>query len=249
MMVSIWLMTYGVAAAVGALGIRLLVLAGRTRKLPELLIGLFFLASAPLGFVPLLVGMQYPDLPRELAGLLLAVGEGMVALASALICVFTWRVFRPDSIWAKWLAGLCVTVLIGGYGVHAWTRGFTEPGISVWLWASVFVRLVIYAWNAAEPLLHYRGARRRLLLGLADPVVTNRFLLWSIWGGACLIVVFARIGDMLAQSFLAPMPAVSLASVAIFGCCGAACGAAIWLTFFPPAAYRKWLTARAARRT
>ncbi len=45
-------------------------------------------------------------------------------------------------------------------------------------------RIVPTAWACYESLRYYRSMHRRQTLGLADPIVANRFLLWSIWTGA-----------------------------------------------------------------
>ena len=42
----------------------------------------------------------------------------------------------------------------------------------------------VLVWAHLECLLYYRTMRRRQRLGLADPVLANRFLLWSLWTGA-----------------------------------------------------------------
>src|SRR5262249_38139567 len=39
-----------------------------------------------------------------------------------------------------------------------------------------------FLWTAIEGFVHHRLALRRLALGLADPVIANRFLLWGVFG-------------------------------------------------------------------
>ena len=47
----------------------------------------------------------------------------------------------------------------------------------------IFVGMVGYSscflWSAIEGFVHHRNARKRMALGLADPVVTNRFFVWA----------------------------------------------------------------------
>ena len=42
-------------------------------------------------------------------------------------------------------------------------------------------------WGAAESLRYFSMMRRRAKLGLADPLVTNRFLLWGLGIGAAMV--------------------------------------------------------------
>src|SRR5207248_2264029 len=71
------------------LGARLLMLAGRTRQLPELLVGLFFILLGPFGTLRLTVENLGVDHVRSLA----AFSSLGVNTAIALVCVFTYRTF------------------------------------------------------------------------------------------------------------------------------------------------------------
>jgi hypothetical protein len=116
------------------------------------------------------------------------------------------------------------------------------------------LRTLVYApylWVFAESLAYHRRMRRRLRVGLVDPVTTNRFLLFAIWtGGVVAITLLGLLGAALAQlegglpggqelfsdpAILALTRAVTL-PVAI----------SIWLAFFPPSRYCAWLERRSA---
>jgi hypothetical protein len=99
---------------------------------------------------------------------------------------------------------------------------------------------VCFVWSALESTLYYHAARRRLDIGLAEPVVTNRFLLWSLgsWTTAALcggLLLAALRGVAIVQDPRA-LQGVAMAGLVMSG--------TWYLTFFAPARYRAWLEAR-----
>ena len=90
----------------------------------------------------------------------------------------------------------------------------------------------------AEALLYWRKMRRRLRLGLADPVVTNRFFLWGLGAGAAGVGSAVGIGAQLATG-LTPLeiPWVTLSS----SLHGLTAAIAMWLAFLPTDGYRRFL--------
>jgi hypothetical protein len=76
-------------------------------------------------------------------------------------------------------------------------------------------------------------ALRRMALGLADPVVTNRFLLWGLFGlMATGINVASAAGVVLGAD-----PTHSPLVLVPMGLLGAGAALAKYLAFFPPAWY------------
>jgi hypothetical protein len=160
--------------------------------------------------------------------------------------MFAWRVFRAGSLAA---AGLAVALLGANVGACAAvvTSGAPLPAGRLGL-GVVLVRSAALVWLFAESTLYAVRMRRRLAIGLGDPIVANRFLLWSIWTGAlALIPLFVLV--LRAAGALEPPapgeplpPAVRMALVALGGG-GAVAALAGWLAFFPPAAYRRWIAA------
>jgi hypothetical protein len=225
--------------AVVTIAIRLLLLWRRTREWPELLISSGFLALALVGFPLLgasgLTGEKIGDtnLPMLVTGL--------AALTASVILIhaFTWRVFRPRETWAavfvaaNGIAASCVAALF----VHAvMTAPADTAPIEVhgpWSLAIRMLFEVWYAWVAVESLTEWSRARKRLSLGLSDPVVVNRFALWGSMGvvlalnGAAAMVLEAR--------GLSPM--TDVVPAILLGLNGAVAGSLMFLTFVPPAAY------------
>jgi hypothetical protein len=97
-------------------------------------------------------------------------------------------------------------------------------------------------WMTTEGLLGYAENRRRRCLGLCDPLVCNRFPLRGISGALWVMlesVLFPQeIGYEAKQEFSAALD-VSSALLEVVP------AALIWLAFFPPAFYRRWITSGA----
>jgi hypothetical protein len=83
--------------------------------------------------------------------------------------------------------------------------------------------------------------RRRLRLGLADPAVTNRFLLWGIGAGSAGVGSAVGIVASIVQG--PPTDGFSwvMLSSSLHGLVAAV---AMWLAFLPPAAYVKMIVRR-----
>jgi hypothetical protein len=109
--------------------------------------------------------------------------------------------------------------------------------------ATLLVALASYVWTAFESLRYWSLLRRRLALGLADPVVTNRFLLWGLVGVFSFLSV---VGPTLAA--LAGVDSGESAFMRLTtALAGLVCSAALLLAFTPPEAYTRWLRERAPR--
>lgn len=232
-------------------GGRLLWLAWKTRELPELCIGAGLLSVVGLGFPLIVASGMGPRAVVELSLPLLAIGLGFVALGTVCLYAFTWRVFRPRNPWAKRIvvgAALGLVVVVVG-SVRAFTLARPEQlsmdtGLDWLVWTRVAI-LGAYLWTGIESYNHYRMARRRLSLGLAEPVVTNRLLLWSLTGG---IEVAINAVDLVLQ-----LRGVNLMvdprAMAVTAIGGVMASAMMYLTFLPPKAYLGWVRGRYAHGT
>ena len=236
-----------VSVALAGLGVRLLRLPRTSGETPERWLGgAFASAGASAWLLPLAAsGLLDPELSRRLA---LAAQAGMTA-AIACFVLFAWRVFRPGSRGARALA--CALLAVNALAAAAVVAGGTPVPVGPVGLVVVLARASALLWLFAESTLHAVRMRRRLHLGLADPIVANRFLLWSIWTGAlALIPLFVlamrALGGLEPAVPGAPLPGAVRAVLAVLGSGGAAAAVAVWLAFFPPAAYRRWLVARAA---
>jgi hypothetical protein len=223
-------------------GVRMLLLARRTRGRPELLIGLGMTLIGAVGFpAGLFSGFGGPVgglvLPLWLLSTLVN-QAGIVA-----VYLFTQQVFRPREPWAKGIVAAAAAVLlaslVGSLRAFATADPETLSQVAARRW--LFIGLIGYSgcflWGAVEGGMQYAMARRRLALGLADPAVVNRFLLWAVFGvGAAGINAASAIGTLMAAD-----PTRSPSVLVPMGVLGAISCAAMYLAFLPPSWYLGWL--------
>lgn len=229
-------------------GVRLLLLARKTRCFPEFAIGLGLMLMTVVG-MPLSALGRLPALLRTPAGdFFFASGLGVTCAGLALLWAFTWQVFRKDQAWARGVviaASLGSAVVAVGL-VRASMRAEALPEVLYLTrpFAVAFVALVsgAFAWTGAESILCYRAAKRRQALGLTDVVVVNRFLLWATTGVAmALLTGVMAILLVQGRAILVDPLALSLISVA-----SAVGGTSWYLTFLAPPRYLAYLRRRAA---
>jgi hypothetical protein len=234
---------------VGALvGARVLRLALRTRKLPELCVGgsLFLYAAVAQ---PLIVASRPLGEAFGFEARFAAVALGLTAVVTTIVGLyaFTWLVFRPGSRPARrtvWGAGGFAT--LSGFAVLASlpeTPGAVTIGMRVGIAGIAVVFGLGMSWAAWESLEYHARLRKRLALGLADPVVVNRFLLWGIGCGTTSLSSFSIIACVAAGMAVAVHP-VPLLLTAVSGSVIAACW---YLAFLPPEGYLRWIGDGAAQ--
>ena len=243
----------GVGNAVFALveavvGIRLLLLWRRTRQLPEFTVGMGLLLVGGLGF-PLMVAGGLGRLSNgEISLLIVGLGVASIGLGVTALNVFTWKVFRPHQPWGAALS--LGTLLAGGVICVGAVRSMSlgpaaeDPIVTATRWW-IALRLLFqvwYIWTAIETLSEYARARRRLALGLSDPVVGNRMFLWGAM--AVLGTLNNTVAVTLEWHGLSPMYDPSAALVLAAN--GLVMGAFMVLTFMPPRSYVRFISRRAA---
>jgi hypothetical protein len=233
----------GLAAFVSlslALGARLFLLARRAGGLPEYALAVAFVFSGGIGASLQAVKPLNLGSPGFQAGAW-AVVRASIDLGIACQVLFTWRVFRPRS---RAAAGAFLGFLAAAAAILAGYRAAGALGDPLyregWFWIEATLHLLALAWCAFEPLRYHARMRRRLRLGLAGAVVTNRFLVWGVAVGAAVgavavPVLFEALGLANQSGLLAGITA----------CFALASAAGYALTFFPPPAYRRFLERRA----
>ncbi len=219
-------------------GLRLLYLGRRARKMPEAMLGIAFLASGAVGFSLILVSnvmlkTHYEWREPLLFWGLLIVNAGLVANLA-----FVRLVFRPQAGWAVAVLVALALAIFGSWlydGLIQQSIMPTPDHVSPWIGHGG--RALIYVWGTAEGFLYYAKLKRRLGLGLADPVITNRFLLWSVGNtGALAITVVAELLWVFGRS-----REWTEAFIAVYAALGLVTACANWIIFFPPPAYLSWL--------
>jgi hypothetical protein len=240
----VWVGFLAFFAVALVVGVRVLLLARRTRELPELLMGIGVLGIGPVGFGLMVVAQQlqgsHPGLhPFVVAGALVAVSCGVFAKF-----VFNWRVYHPDSTAAKAVTLAAGAGLVGTFAYSGLVHGFTDLGpVSPQYLLRTSLQVGCLLWGAAESFAYFMKMRRRVRIGLADPVVANRFLMWAIgafaagWGTAVGIAAQLVTGTDITRS------EGVMASSSLHGLVAAI---AIALAFVPPRSYLRYIRERAA---
>lgn len=221
------------------IGVRLIRLSAQTRQPPELLIGTAVLFLAGLGYPLSAVAREVPDLGASSRAGLGAFAGLLAVVGLAANTAFTWVIFRRGVAWASALlaavglaaAGMFVAQSLGG----GWAAGEV-------FWSSLPIPITIsFGWAFVECGRYHLMLRRRLRLGMADPVVTNRFGLYAAATG--LAVVTNVVGWVFWKLHL-EMLTHPLGGFLLF-VLGTSSSALMMLAFLPPRAYLAWLRARA----
>jgi hypothetical protein len=239
----------GVFALVEAVvGVRLLFLWRRTRQLPELLAAVGLLLVGGVGY-PLMAAGGVGRLPNgDLSLVAVGLGLASIGLGITALSVFTWKVFRPDRAWG---GALSLGVLVAGGVICAGsvrTLGLgpadADPVVTCASWW-IALRLLFqvwYVWTGIESLGEYARARRRLALGLSDPVVVNRLLLW----GAVSVLGLLNNTAAVALEWQGLSPMYDPSAALLLAANGLGMGALMVLTFMPPRSYVRFISRRAA---
>lgn len=226
---------------------RLFAAAWRTRGAPEIAMGsyqgLVVAAIALYAYLVRVAGTAEPERVFDLvviANLLIA--AGVVSLAIGI-----WRIYRASEAWA---IGICV--LLAAWVLGGWTWTSTGDVLPTTVAATApnafFVtgRSAVYLWGGFEGIRYHRMLRLRASLGLADPVIAHRILMWGLFSltmgtlAVTSLVAGSLLGD--AYSSWAPGQFITPAASLIASIC-------LWLGFFPPAAYERFIARRAAAAT
>lgn len=222
-------------ASVLAVGLRLLWVGRRTRGAPELAIGTACLTLAAGGLTAHAIRSIGPA--NAIAFPVMAASQLVIALGCVALGFGLWRIYRPASRVAPVACALLGVIALAGWapalrhGVPMNPLDPTPENLVLSL-----VRLGVYSWAAVEGFQYNAKLRRRLALGLADPLIANQFLLWGISGGLSAL----GSGVLLFTSFGLGINGVEWPPSALFlSVSGGASGVALWCAFFPPAALRR----------
>jgi hypothetical protein len=225
------------------LGVRLYWRSRRSVQLSDSFIGLALLTWA--------LGYALYDIPYALVapgGLIpplfsytsiLAFNLGNVFLA-----MFTQEVFRKHEYWAGWLVVAIATCLLMGAAGAVWAGDWeqVDPLENLGYWPQTLANLVPTFWLGLEGLNRTFNARVRLELGVLEPYTCHHILLLglagALWAALEIVIViqdfiYINVGDWsgalgVANGLLEIVPIMI-----------------VWLAFFPPAPYRRWIEAAA----
>jgi hypothetical protein len=226
------------------LGIRLLLLARRTRQLPERLLGWSFLCG---GFLASLLGwIIYTPMrpPEPYLTPLLYVLRAAVGTSCGLLVVMAWKVFRPEEAWAKALVVLLSLsfvsyVLQSPIGKMSNAELVRSP---IFWWHSVVVWFP-YFWHTFEAARYQSMLKKRWAIGLpVDLGLVTRMQFWTVAMGAeALMFVSVQVIRLWnVATGQAVSPALLVAMLGVF------CTSSFWMAFFTPKAILKRVEREAA---
>jgi hypothetical protein len=152
---------------------------------------------------------------------------------------------------AKWAWALCCAAILAlticGFGRIGAMASADRTALAAavgmpWSLAIGTLSTLCYAWLGFEGMLEWSKSRRRLALGLADATVSNRFLMWGLFGiSTTILSSFLLLLQITTVGGSQSLPG-QLATT-IFGLVSAG---TVMLAFFPPERYLAWVRARHA---
>ncbi|MCG8588688.1 MAG: hypothetical protein MJE66_05300 [Proteobacteria bacterium] len=232
--------TATVLAVWAFVGVRILLVARRTRGFAEFSLGLSCFLLGGLA-VPT-SAMAHLSVPSSIAPAIGITSAIVTMTGFTLLFAFTARAFHFQERWAMalvWAMALYGLFYVIGNG-QSWLAVETRVDSSAlqrqWAPFTICPALVGFSWTGLEAARQYRMMRRRFALGMADAVVTNRMLLWGLLsavaiGDALFAGTFLYLGSPLGreiQQVITGMGTI-VASVCLV------------LAFAPPKAYLRWV--------
>ncbi|MCG8588864.1 MAG: hypothetical protein MJE66_06195 [Proteobacteria bacterium] len=227
-------------------GTKILLVARRSRGYAEFSLGLSFFLMGGIG-VPLnAAGRLLASV--EVAQVLAVISSAFSVAGLVLLFSFTAHVFHRGRRWAQVVLVLVVAVglyYVVGHGIERLASETREEALAAqlrWTLFAVVGALLAFAWAGVSAFGHWWKLRKRVAFGLADPIVVNRMLLWSLFG---LISVATTVtagllfysGNAIARDLIQPTT-TSLG--------GLADSVILLLAFAPPKAYLEAVRRRAA---
>jgi hypothetical protein len=182
-----------------------------------------------------------------------------MAVGACAICAFVHRTFRPDQPEARVAALALGALALSGAALEGLHDGFAvtlAPGLGHWVaWLG---RTAPMAWLTLEALRYHALLRRRVQIGLADPLVADRFLLFGLWSAAGLAnlgadvvsrLIYAAAGGASHPDVPGLLRSIAIGTMSVTMVLGVVSAVTLFLAFFPTAGYRRWVVTRAARMT
>jgi len=229
----------GIIVGLGYLvaGARIFRLSLLTRKNPERLLAaalsLWSLSYACFQ-LPLIINDESAFRPFYVAGRFLT-DAGSIASA-----FFLRLVFHPDSRFATALVASITISLVLGVAGSAWVGDWESiyPLRNPYWWLEWMAIVVSVAWMGIEGFHHYGMSKLRRKLGLCDALACNRYLLWGLTGAVWTIYEFVYVIQQTefdaTGSYSGSLDSVASTLELIPIAC-------IWLVFFPPTIYQRWI--------
>jgi len=220
------------------LGSRLVRAGVRHRGTPELVYGAALCLSG-VGSIVRVIVYGIIGVSEETRGAIIF--SSIFAVATLAVMTTGLRlIYHPKSRWPWGLQALLVGVSLAGTW-HLATSPVAVHLRPIEQMLNDIANTGMMMWGAIEGFTYWARLRRRLALGIAEPMVVERFRLWGTGFavGSCAsallwltpILIGKRIIDVIAVSAAANLAIVAMTVL-------------IWLAFYPP----EWLQRRVSAR-
>jgi hypothetical protein len=232
----------GFAIVGTVVGWRIGKLAKATGREPERWIAICQLSICTVGYPALIFARA---LPGHLPIVATSIGIAGIDVGIAAIFFFTRCVFRPEVGWlSRALQVVVASLVIHWLGasiemVRAVSGGTAAVPSGVWTLFVAGVSTVGFGWTAWESFRYWAVLRRRVPLGLADPLVVNRVALWGLTGLSSFCINGVSVRTVLTGINVLD-DATTMIVTGILGTTNTVC---LFLAFLPPA----WYAARIRR--
>jgi hypothetical protein len=238
------LSTFLFAGMAGVIGVRLMRLARTSGQRPEWLLGLGLQLTACWGYgvmIASIVVRQRMGALEHPVGMAIT-GLGWVAHNIGVMCMlgFVVLVFRQKETWSRVLAAVMATLLWVGWILFAMQGGLIDATPKGAYWIAFAANGTYPLWISVESFSYWRKMRRRQTLGLAEPLLVDRFRVWGISSLSAAAAIWSTnlpvwLDQPVGAIDASPVTTFSMLVTAAFGIF-TVCG--YWLTFFPPTWYR-----------
>lgn len=248
----------------GIVGVRLLRISDRGSLSPESCLGWFFLSADVLAGVTITAAYAIWSTAGQavssgVTNHLHGTGQLGMTIGYAMVLLFTQQTFYPVSKSAAMATWVVIAGLVVSFLGRFFAEGFAislDPGPFHWM--GFYFRMFALLGASAAALRYWLLMKRRSALGLADPIIANRFLLWSLWASGNLLAAFSEPVARFVYGWLTGADAGAAESIQLVGgslititlaltsVLGLATTVILFLAFFPTAGYQNWITARAA---
>jgi hypothetical protein len=222
-------------------GSRLLWLAKRTHEIPELAIGASTLLGG-IGYCFYILAIATPTASGGLRFPTFVAAISCLDVGVVFHLLGVWRVFRPGKSWAAavFVAGAALLAIHFVVAIVHYDPSGARGVLSFWLFNGVAA--AGYAWAGFECFRYHGILGKRARLGLAEPEMVHRVLLWGCAGTTALLLMgLAMVNRSLNEVGIDPRIMAGQSSLGILG------SLSIWLAFFPPAAYLRMVLGSEAR--
>jgi hypothetical protein len=236
------------------LGGRLLWRARRGGGAPERLLGVHLLLAIGVGSLLLTIATTSTHLGDPLAPgvwTALTLGGNLATIAGLMAALwFNYRVFHAGQPSGRFVAIAASGLMWIGFALYVHAGGIAPGTADLYgpaSWPYVGAMVLGDLWLVSDALRFRSQLLRRLALGLAEPLVVDRLLLWSV-------ASLARVGLVLIAPLISVLVGAGEFPVAIVTpvLCGSAlliltATVSLWLLLAPSEAYRRWVARRYAR--